>query len=134
MSLGNHSKTLLTEAVATSSRAATHRPLASACLVHFSGGWKAGPCPPPRGQNLSRAGVRAWQDPELLRRLNEISPEGQLEDVIWQGGLAIPTGGRDWKTAAEVRKLLMDSAHRDHARELLKNTKSAGRYLRSGQR
>ena len=77
----------------------------------------------------SRAGVRAWQDPELLRRLHEISPEGQLEGMIRQGGLAIATGERVWMTAAQVRELLMDSTHRDHARELLKNTQSVGRYL-----
>lgn len=76
----------------------------------------------------SRSGVRAWKDKILLARLHQISPEGQLESIIRQGGLDLSHDGQ-WLTAAEVRNNLIHSSQGDHARDLLKSTTCTGRYL-----
>ena len=81
----------------------------------------------------SRAGVRAWHDRSLLEALNQIAPEGKLEELL---EIAIQTDSISTKmflSASEIQEALTDQGARtsSQARSLLGHHSSqCGSYLK----
>lgn len=82
----------------------------------------------------SRTGVRAWQNPEILSRLQSISPEQRFRELLLQTSAitdAIKKNGFWRGTAAEIEQLLTDcySPTRHAAKSLLTWNGACGSYI-----
>jgi hypothetical protein len=84
----------------------------------------------PAGYTNPRFGVAAYQHPELLEKLDELSPAFRLLDLI---DLAEPWGpaSSEWEgTADELRRMLLaNAASQRDASKLLDYPTACGRYL-----
>jgi hypothetical protein len=82
-----------------------------------------------------RDGVTAWKDQDLLRSIQDISPEHKLESMIAlcleRGFFNIDRGESQYMTAAEIESVLKerDAPTRSQANELLKYHANCGRIV-----
>ena len=93
-------------------------------FLHWLGAWRI-----PTKMTDKRYGVRAYQDPDLLRELEELQPEFRLLELIdtlsvWEPGNSVWRG-----TASELRRELEDKDKRGEVSRLLSYNTAAGVYL-----
>lgn len=73
-----------------------------------------------------RYGVRGWQHPEIMRKVNQVSPEGMLNAII--AGWMTKESSDEWEgTASQLRsQLVADGDFTREVNELIRSTKHAG--------